>query len=135
MKKEIKIVLFTVIVAIISIALVVLRYEKLLQEYRKAPQLSVVKGGTSVKELTAAEIIEKIKASKEYLGDSIIIFEDGRMVSSNQKFQGTINAVLNSRANMEIVSNNCTTNNLPVQYNVYILAAIYYRDQYKDEFK
>jgi recombinational DNA repair ATPase RecF len=135
MKKETRLLIFTIAVSLLSIAFIVLRYEKLLQQQRKEASLPPVKNGAAVTELTAAEIIEKIKASKEYLGDSITIFEDGKMTSSNAKFQGTINAVVNTPENMEIVKSNSNTNRLSLQYNIYVLAATYYKSQYPDEFK
>lgn len=76
-----------------------------------------------------------IKSSKEYLGDSITIYENGKIQSSNEKFFGTINAVLESEANMALVKSNCNANNLPLQYNIYVLAATFYRQQYPEEFK
>ena len=135
MKKETRLLIFTITVSILSIALIILRYEKLLKQQSKQSILPQVKEGVVVKELTAGEIIEKIKASKDYLGDSITIFEDGKMISSNSKFQGTINAVVNTPENMEIVKSNSNTNRLPVQYNIYMLAATYYKSQYPYEFK
>jgi recombinational DNA repair ATPase RecF len=135
MKKETRLMIFTIIVSLLSIVFIVLRYEKLLQKQHKEASLPPVKNGNPLKELTAAEIIEKIKASKDYLGDSITIFEDGKIISSNSKFQGTINAVVNTPENMEIVKSNSNTNRLPLQYNVYMLAAAYYKTQYPEEFK
>lgn len=135
MKKETKLLIFVIAVSLFSIAAIVIRYEKLLQQQSKPISLPPVKEGVAVQELTAAEIIAKIKSSKDYLGDSITIFEDGKIISSNAKFQGTMNAVINSKENMEIVQNNSNANKLPVQYNIYILAAAYYKNQYPEEFK
>jgi len=56
------------------------------------------------------------------------------MKSSNGKFQGTIHAVISSKDNMDIVTGNMNVNKLPVQYNIYVLSATYYRDQYASEF-
>lgn len=137
MKRETKIIWFVVIVAFVAIALVVFRYEKLLieKEYNSSAERRV-KGGVPVKtEYTAEEIIALIKSCPEYLGDSITIFENGDMVSSNGKFNGTIEAVKTTGGNMDIVRNDMKMNKLPLQYNVYRLAAIYYRQQYPDEIK
>jgi hypothetical protein len=136
MSKPYKLLLFTIIISIVAIAVIVFRYEQLLSRQKKQEQnLGAVLGGPSNKQYTAAEIIDMIKKSKEYLGDSITIFDNGDITSSNGKFQGTIKAVIESKDNMDIVRNNAKTNRLPLQYNVYILAATYYRQQYASEFE
>jgi hypothetical protein len=138
MTRQTRLFLFTILIFSLAIVLIVYRYESLLKEYRKpqTPDLgSVVGGQPTNKQYTAAEIIDMIKKSKEYLGDSITIFDNGDIVSSNGKFQGTIAAVLNSKDNMNIVYSNANNNKLPLQYNVYVLAATYYRQQYAEEFK
>jgi hypothetical protein len=117
------------------IVLIIYRYERLINEVRKEVRFDRVDGGVSAeKKYTAQEIIALIKSSKEYINDSITIFNDGKMNSDNQKFQGTIMNVIESKDNMEIVKSNMNTNKLPIQYNIYILAATYYRWQYPAEF-
>lgn len=137
MKKEVKLVLFISILAIGAVALVIYRYEKLLKEREKSVlELSKVIGGTKIrKDYTAQEIYELIKAAPEYIGDSITIFENGEMVSSNVKLNGTLSAVTTSEGNMNMVEANMKNNKLPLQYNVYVIAAVFYRQQYPDEFK
>jgi len=137
MKKETKIILFVVVVAIVAIALAIFRYEKLLiDKEREHKGMTKIPGGVKIKtEYTAQEIIELIKKLPEYLGDSVTIFENGDMVSSNGKFNGTIQAVITNDGNMGIVKSNMQSNKLPLQYNVYRLAAYYYRQQYPDEVK
>lgn len=136
MSKPYKLLLFTIIVSAVTISIIVYRYEQLLSRQKNEEQLSRVPGGTPANvQYTAAEIIDLIKKTKEYLGDSITIFEDGEITSSNGKFQGTIKAVTDSKDNMNIVRNNIKTNRLPLQYNVYVLAATYYRQQYASEFE
>jgi hypothetical protein len=135
MSKDRKLLIFTLILSIITIALTIYRYEKLLKTEKKDfIAFQKVIGGTPLnKEYSAEEIINLIKTDPGYLGDSITIFENGEMLSSNNKFQGTINAVLNSKENMNIVTNEMKNNKLPIQYNVYKLAAVYYRQQYKTD--
>jgi hypothetical protein len=117
------------------IVLIIYRYERLINEVRKEVRFDRVDGVVSAeKKYTAQEIIALIKSSKEYINDSITIFNDGKMNSDNQKFQGTIMNVIESKDNMEIVKSNMNTNKLPIQYNIYILAATYYRWQYPAEF-
>ncbi len=139
MKKETKLLVFTLIVSVVAIALIVARYERLLKQARDSKQLApvvpVAGVAASAKDSTASKIIGLIKKDKEYIGDSITIFDDGKMTSSNGKFQGTMNAVITSKDNMSIVNGDMNKNGLPVQYNIYHLAAIYYRQQYPAEFK
>jgi hypothetical protein len=137
MKKETKIISFVVVVSIAAIALVIFRYEKLLiDKEREHKAMTKIPGGVAIKtEYTAQEINDLIKKSPEYLGDSITIFENGDMVSSNGKFNGTIQAVITNDGNMGIVKSNMQSNKLPLQYNIYRLAAYYYRQQYPGEVK
>jgi hypothetical protein len=137
MKKETKIIFFVVVVSIVAIALVIFRYEKLLIDKQREHKASIkIPGGVAIKtDYTAQEIIDLIKRSPEYLGDSVTIFENGDMVSSNGKFNGTIQAVLTNDGNMGIVKSNMQSNKLPLQYNIYRLAAYYYRQQYAEEVK
>jgi hypothetical protein len=137
MKKETKIILFVVVVSIVAIALIIFRYEKILiDKEREHKATTKIPGGVAIKtDYTAPEIIDLIKKSPEYLGDSVTIFENGDMVSSNGKFNGTIQAVITNDGNMGIVKSNMQSNKLPLQYNIYRLAAYYYRQQYPDEVK
>lgn len=142
MSKPYKLLLFTILVAVVTIAIIVFRYEQLLARQTRQEQgqgLGPVLGGQSSGALhtnsTAAEIIALIKKSKEYIGDSITIFDNGDIITSNQKFQGTIKAITGSKDNMDIVRNNARINKLPLQYNVYVMAATYYRQQYASEFQ
>jgi hypothetical protein len=135
MKKETKIILFVVVVSIVAIALVIFRYEKILIDKDREHKASIkIPGGVAIKTAyTAQEIVNLIKGTTEYLGDSITIFENGDMVSSNGKFNGTIQAVITNDGNMGIVKSNMQSNKLPLQYNIYRLAAYYYRQQYPGE--
>jgi len=135
MSRDRKLLIFTLILSLLSIALIIYRYEKLLVTERKEfTVMQKVIGGVSLnKEYSAEEIISLIKKDPGYLGDSITIFENGEMLSSNSKFQGTINAVLNSKENMNIVTGEMKNNKLPLQYNIYKLAAAYYKQQYKTD--
>jgi hypothetical protein len=135
-KKESKQLLITVLFFLVVIAGIIIRYENKLKSFSVDPSTtSKADVKNAPKPLTPAEIIEKIKASPEYIGDSIFIFEDGSITSSNSKFQGTLNAVINVPENMNIVKSNGAVNRLPDQYNIYVLAATYYRRSYPDEFK
>lgn len=129
--KTAKPLIFTIVVFSIVLGLVIYRYERLLKEVRQETHFEPVAGGFPAnKKYSAAEIVALIKASKDYLGDSITIFDNGQMNSSNGKFQGTINAVISTKENMDMVKANMDANKLPIQYNIYALAATYYRQQY-----
>jgi hypothetical protein len=133
MRKESKLILFTIICFSVAIGLIVYRYEGLLKSAEKAGQLQ--ESAATTKKYTASEIIQLIKTSKEYIGDSVTILDNGDLLSSNGKFQGTISAIVNGKDNMNAVNMNTAVNKLPVQVNIYQLAATYYRMQYPDEFK
>ena len=68
-------------------------------------------------------------------GDTVTIKADGQIFSSNEKFQGTLQQVIEQEDNMQMVMSTTSKNGLPVQYNVYVLAATWYRQQYPDDFK
>jgi hypothetical protein len=122
---------FTVAFFIVVIGLIIYRYEHLLDNVRKEVHFENVPGGASYdKKYSAAEIVELIRKSKEYLGDTVTIYENGKIATSNGRLQGTINAVIGSKANMDMVLGAGQTNRLPIQYNIYVLAATYYRQQY-----
>ncbi len=138
MSKPYKLLLFTVIIFSLAIAIIVYRYERLLSKEEKEPGQglgSVLGGQPTSKQYTVTQIIDLIKNSKEYIGDSITIFDNGDITSSNDKFQGTLQAVINSKDNIEIVRGSAKNNKLPLQYNAYVLAATYYRRQYPAEFE
>ena len=133
MRRESKLLLFTIICFSVAIILIIYRYEGLLKSAEKAGEAEV--SAPAAKKYAAAEIIQQIKTSKEYLGDSVTILDNGDLLSSNGKFQGTISAIVNGRDNMNTVKINTQVNKLPLQVNIYRLAATYYRMQYPDEFK
>jgi hypothetical protein len=137
MSREKKLLVFVILVAVVAIFLVIYRYEMLLVEKDKdMAELNKVLGGVRIKkEYTAQEIIQLIKSSPSYLGDSLVIYENGDMLSSNDKFNGTLQAVITSKGNMTMVKNEMKKNKLPLQYNIYALASIYYKQQYPDEVK
>ncbi len=123
--------IFLIVFFCIVTALIIHRYELLLTKVRAETHFENVPGGAPHdKKYTAAEIVALIRASKEYLGDSVTIFDNGDIMSGNEKLQGTIRAVVTSKDNMEVVKGAMTVNKLPIQYNIYVLAATYYRRQY-----
>ena len=129
MKKEYKLAAFVFIVFVVITGFIIYRYETLLRKAKDDDTLfKPVEGGTSItSKYSAPEIIDLIKKSKEYLGDSITIFGNGEITSTNGKFQGTLRAVITSDANMELVKSNMQYNKLPLQYNIYVVAAAFLR--------
>jgi hypothetical protein len=132
MKVPIKVFVFVVLVLLTTEGLTIFRYERLMKSReREMRKWQEVAGGvSSSKKYTASDIIQLIRSSPQWLGDTVTIFDNGDLLSSSGRFQGTINSVLGSKPNMDIVQGQMQTNKLPFQYNVYILAAQYYRQQY-----
>jgi hypothetical protein len=132
MKVPIKVFAFVTLVLLTVEGLTIFRYERLMKSReREMKKWQAVAGGiSSIKKYTASDIIRLIRSSPQWLGDSITIFDNGDMLSSLGRFQGTINNVLGSKSNMDVVQGQMQTNKLPFQYNAYILAAQYYRQQY-----
>jgi hypothetical protein len=135
---KILIILFT---AIISAGIVIFVYEVLLKKNTTAPTAAITDTDGMVKitegrktSYTASEVIDMIKKDKVYLGDSIVIYDNGDLTSSNPKFQGTINAILQVESNIKGLAEQVKATKIPFQYHLYIFAATVYRDQYADEF-
>lgn len=129
--KSSKPLIFLIVFFCVVTALIIYRYELLLTKVRTETLLENRSGGTSQdRKYTDAEIVALIRGSKEYLGDSVTISDNGDLQSGNQRLQGTIRAVVTSNDNMDVVKGAMAANKLPVQYNIYVLAATYYRRQY-----
>jgi len=126
--KEKKLIFFFLIISLSSIYLIANRYEKLIATKDLFLQ------DINKKNYSANKIKRMISKLPDYVGDSIIIFEDGEMISSNIKFQGTIENVINSPENMNMVYADMRTSQMPKAYCIYKLASYYYKSQYKDEF-
>ena len=126
LNKHQKLLIFVIALWVISLYLLSIYYEAQISSEKK------IKGGMK-KEYTADDILTMIKSSKEYIGDSITVFENGDITSNNFKLQGTISHVLNN--DKEYIKGITASNHLPFQYNLYCSAAGYYRVQYPEEFK
>ncbi len=135
MKVPIKVFVFVTLVLMMIEGLTVFRYERLIKSREREMKKwqEVVGGVSSNKKYTASDIIRLIRSSPQWLGDTVTIFDNGDMLSSLGRFQGTINSVMSSKPNLDIVQGQMQTNKLPFQYNVYILAAQYYRQQYASD--
>lgn len=140
MEKNNKIItiLFT---AILSAAAVIFVYEVLLRKNPDSVTGPSAGDGGAPKitdgrktSYTAKEVIDMIKSDKVYLGDSIVIYDDGTMTSTNPKFQGTIDAVLKVESNVKGLNDRAIETKIPFQYHLYIFSATIYRDQYAEEF-
>jgi len=109
--------------------LIILKYEKTLTEQ------DFVKGGEKKNiKYQPNEIKLMIIKMPEYIGDSISFGWNNKLFSSNPKFQGTINSVINSSENMKLVNIQSKISRKPQTFCIYKLAAQYYRDQYREEF-
>lgn len=80
---------------------------------------------TSVK-YTPTEIIQRIKQSKNYKGDSIFVDEDGKLGSHNIYMQGNLREMYNIEINANNVFARMKEANQPVQYYFYELASFYF---------
>lgn len=95
---------------------------------------TVVVGGMKLRnEYTAEEIIASIKALPEYIGDTIKVFRNGMLSSSNGKFQGTINNV--AKNGKEALEKESIDTEIPYSILLYKLSAFYYRQQFAEEFQ
>lgn len=135
-------VLTILITATITAASVIFIYEFLLNKNSNTSSTtSVVEEGNpkitggKKSNYTVGEVIEMIKSDKVYLGDSIVIFDNGDLKSSIPKFQGTIDAILKVESNVKGLNDKARETRIPFQYHLYIFAATVYRDQYAEEFR
>lgn len=140
MEKNSKI-LTILITAIVSVVAVVFVYEVLLKKSSNTETTAVTGNEDPPKitngkksSYTASEVIDLIKSDKVYLGDSIVIFDNGDLRSSIPKFQGTIDAILKVESNVKGLNDKAKETRIPFQYHLYIFAATVYRDQYAEEF-
>lgn len=134
-------ILTILLTAIVSVAAVIFVYEILLKKNSNAATTSAAgdDGMPKITEgkktsFTATEVLDMIKSDKVYLGDSVVIFDNGDLKSSNPKFQGTIDAVLKVESNVKGLNDKTMQTKIPFQYHLYIFSATAYRDQYADEF-
>lgn len=75
---------------------------------------------------TDAEIIERIKQSSHYKGDSIYVDKEGRLKSYDSNMQGNLNEMYNKNENATGIIRKMKDVNQPVQYYFYEQAAFYY---------
>ena len=134
-------ILTILITSLISIAAVVFVYEVLLKK-NTAQESAVTEAGDGMPTViggrksayTVDEVISMIKRDKVYLGDSITIFDNGDLKSSNPKFQGTIDAILKVESNVKGLNEQARTTKIPFLFHLYIFSATIYREQYPEEF-
>ncbi len=126
-----KVLIVVILLLILSNVVTIFHYEKKLNP--DEDEVTVIGGLKRNKQYTAKEITELIKNLPEYIGDSLVIYEDGKLRTDNLKFQGTIDAVsINDKASID---QQVIDLDLPKPFLVYKLAAHYYRMQYAEEFK
>jgi len=83
------------------------------------------------KQYTAQEIVQMIKELPEYIGDSVRITRNGKVISDNDKIQGTIRAIL--AHNSEGIAIEAENTKIPFQVLLYRNAAIHYKVQFPDD--
>ena len=130
MTKNGKLVILVILTAtIFADYLIILKNEKILTEQ------DFLKGGEKKNIIYRPnEIKLMIIKMPEYIGDSISFGWNNKLFSSNPKFQGTINSVINSSENMNLIKMQSKISGKPQTFCIYKLAAQYYRDQYREEF-
>jgi hypothetical protein len=131
MKVSTKILLVIILLSVLLNIITVFYYENQLKP--NFNEETIVGGLERNRKYTAQEIIRLIKNSSEYIGDSLVIYSDGKIISDNSKLQGTIDAV--SINDKEAIDKQTIELGLPKPLLVYKLAAHYYRAQYPDEFR
>jgi hypothetical protein len=130
MSRDRKILIFVIIVSVIVNLFVILNYEAALKDQ----QAFLIKDGVKIKtEYTTAEIIDLIKQDQNYMGDSVVIYEDGSVRSANAKFQGTLDHVSTNPPDVDIIEQQVRKTSLPKPVVTYGLAAHYYLSQYPEE--
>jgi hypothetical protein len=129
-----KIATFILLLSLMVLGLTVFRYERIIRSLKSELKQKKIANADLAAKFSNKDIIELIRKSPRYLGDTVTINPSGQLLSSNGKFQGTINAVTDHEENMVVVEDAQRRNQLPLQFNIYELAAGYYRSQYPDEF-
>ncbi len=74
---------------------------------------------------TDAEIIQRIKQSEHYKGDSVYL-DHRKIFSRDVNMQSNLNEMYNREENSSHIMNRMKDKNQPVQYFFYELAAYYY---------
>lgn len=126
-----KILVVVILLLILSNILIVFHYEKKLRLDEN--DVTIIGGMERNKKYTAHEILKLIKNSPEYLGDSLVIYVDGKLRTDNPKLQGTIDVV--STNDKAAIDQQVLDSDLPRPFLIYKLASHYYRSQYANEFK
>ena len=134
MNTQKKLLNFTLISSIAAILLIIFFYNKRYQQKQQEllthqkSLISLVNKITS-KGFTLDSIVHLIKLDPDYLGDSISISAEGSITSNNEAMNGTIREVQTNNENLIAIFQKTQENNLPLPYNVYKLAAQYYKMQ------
>jgi hypothetical protein len=135
---KLRIILVTMILSALAVVFV---YEILLKKNPKSETTASTNNNempviTDAKKTsyTALEILNMIKSDKVYLGDSVVLFDNGELRSSIPKFQGTIDAIMKVETNVKGLTEKAMETKIPFQYHLYIFSATVYREQYPDEF-
>ena len=119
--KRIKMLIGLVIIQALTILFIINKYETqiLKQDYR-------IVGGVKRRNFTAIETLKMIKSLPNYLGDSLIIYEDGSFKSLKAEVNGGIESIYNSPEQLNYFKLISKSDNLPLPFVVYRNIAPYY---------
>ena len=84
---------------------------------------------------TTKQVEEKIRNLPEYQGDSLIVYQDGRVESRNGLIQSVIVQMYIVPANFVGIQNEATASGLPVGYYGYKQAMVYYAQAHPEKLK
>lgn len=119
-------VLTTIFLAMSSLFLVYVKYmdDKMQQQYDS--QFTVKGGAKKRMRYTAEEVKEMIMALKQYQGDSLIIYKDGSLKSSNIEIQSLLNNFYKDPALMQNAKIKALQEEAPLALVLYKQATNYY---------
>jgi hypothetical protein len=127
MKNIERIIFIAIVVSLVgSIFWVINRYEN---DLMKRPFM--VEDGVKFKNYTTKEIVEMIKKLPDYQGDSIIVFEDGRIKSFLPQLDGGLQQIFNNSEQLQFFRQNALESNLPLGFVVYRHVMPYYILEHK----
>jgi hypothetical protein len=132
MSRDRKLLIYVTFIFILIISFIIFKYEF---EKREAQRLKITDGVRLKTEYTTSEITDLIKLEPGYLGDSIVVYEDGTIKSMNDDLQGTIQHITNNTPDINVIEDLVRQSQLPKPVMVYRLAAHYYLTDHPDERK
>ncbi len=121
--KKYKILLITLILTQFFVILFIInKYENdlLKKEFR-------IEGGLKRKNYNAQETLTMIKSLPDYLGDSVVIYEDGTFKSLTPEINGGILNIYEDKEQLKYYKSMAKTENLPLPFVIYRNLTQYYK--------